>query len=283
MFFGVGRAMYPEHMETRRLGRTGLTVPVVGLGTWNVFNVRDTEGEARCEAVVTAALDSGSTFFDSSPMYGEAERVLALSLSGRRSEAQIATKVWARTRAQGEQQIERALDWYERVDLYQVHNLLAYDDHMPYLRHLVEAGRVGAIGATHYLPGEMGRMIEVIESGDIAAVQVPYNPLQRTIEDGLLDAAKANDVGVIIMQPFKSGDLVDRHPTPDKLERLEDWGVKTWAQALLKWILSDPRVDVAIPATSSPSRMAENAVAGKPPWFGPAERDYVATLAEQIS
>ena len=270
-------------METRPLGRSGLNVPVVGLGTWNVFNVRDAHREARCEAVVTAAIDSGSSLFDSSPMYGEAERVLALSLAGRRDRAQIATKVWARTRAQGEQQIEQALEWYERVELYQIHNLLSYDDHLPFLQHLVEAGRVGAIGATHYLPGEMPRLVELMKAGDISTVQVPYHPLERTIEDELLPVAKDLDIGVIIMQPFKAGELFKRAPDPAQLAPLEEFGVRTWAQALLKWILSDERIHVVIPATSSPSRMGENAVAGRGPWFGAEQRDYIAALAVELA
>ncbi len=270
-------------METRSLGRSGLTVPVVGLGTWNVFNVRDTKSEARCEAVVTAALDSGTTLFDSSPMYGEAERVLALSLASRRDRALVATKVWARTRAQGEQQIEQALEWFERVDLYQIHNALSYDDHLPYLKHLVEAGRVGAIGVTQYLPGEIPRIVELMKAGDITTVEVPYHPLERTIEDELLSVAKDCDVGVIIMQPFKTGQLLARTPTDEQLARLEPFGVRTWAQALLKWILSDERIHAVIPATSSPTHMGENAAAGHAPWFGAEQRDYVAGLAVDLA
>jgi aryl-alcohol dehydrogenase-like predicted oxidoreductase len=270
-------------MEVRRLGRSGLSVPVVGLGTWNVFNVREPEGQARCEAVVTAALASGAQLFDSSPMYGESERVLALSLAGRRQHALVATKVWARTRAQGEQQIERALEWYEHVDLYQVHNLLSYDDHLPFLKHLHEAGRVRALGATHYLPGEMAHLVELMRGGDLTAVQVPYHPLERTIEAELLPAARDLDIGVIAMTPFKTGELLARLPADAELAPLEPFGVRTWAQALLKWILSDDRISATIPATSSPSRMGENAAAGEPPWFGPDERAYVARLAETLA
>jgi len=269
-------------METRRLGGTGLSVPVVGLGTWKVFHVKDDTGEARCHAVVTAALDSGAQLFDSSPMYGEAERVLALSLAGRRDRALVATKVWARTRAQGEQQIEAALDWFGHVDLYQVHNLLAYDDHMPLLRRLRESGRVRALGVTHYLPGEMARVVEIMRSGAVQVVQVPYNPVERAIEREVLPAAAELGIGVVIMQPLHTGRLLQRTPSLKQLASLEAFGVRTWAQALLKWSLSDPRVHVVIPATSSPSRMAENAAAGAAPWFGEAERDYVRSLAEKL-
>lgn len=271
--------MYAHGMETRPLGRTGIDVPVIGLGTWRVFNVRDTEGEARCEAVVTAALDSGARLIDTSPMYGESERVVALSLAGRRDRALVATKVWARTRAIGEQQIERALDWFERVDLYQVHNMLLYDAHMPYLEHLRDAGRVRAIGVTHYLPGDFPAVVDAMRSGRIDAIQVPYHPLERTVESEVLAVADELGIGVIAMTPFKSGELVAGAPPDGALEPLRPLGVRTWAQALLKWVLSDPRVTAVIPATSSPSRMAENAAAGQPPWFGPAERDYVRDLA----
>lgn len=270
-------------MEVRKLGRTGLQTPVIGLGTYRVFNVRDDLGEARAETVTTAALDSGARLFDSSPMYGESERVLALSLAGRRQDAIVATKVWARTRAVGEQQIERALQWFERVELYQVHNLLLFDDHLPYLQHLKEAGRITAIGATHYLESELPSLLALMEQGAIDCVQVPYNPVQRAVEQELLPAAAELGVGVIAMMPFRTGQLVERTPTDAQLAPLEELGIRTWAQALLKWILSDPRVHAVIPATSSPTRMAENAAAGRAPWLDDDQRRYIQSLAEALT
>jgi aryl-alcohol dehydrogenase-like predicted oxidoreductase len=267
-------------VERRPLGRTGLEVPVVGLGTYKVFNVSGDAAEARCGAVVDAALESGCALFDSSPMYGAAERVLAGALADRREEAIVATKVWSRTRAQGEEQIEQALDWFEHVDLYQVHNLLALDDHLPYLRHLQQGGRVRAVGVTHYLPSALPDMVEMIKRREVDTVQVPYHPLERSIEAQLLPEAHACGVGVIIMMPFGSGRLLENPPTDEELAPLQPFGVHTWAQALLKWILSDPRIACAIPATSSPERMAENAAAGAPPWFGGDQRTYVRQLAQ---
>jgi aryl-alcohol dehydrogenase-like predicted oxidoreductase len=270
-------------MERRQLGQTALMVPTVGVGTWRVFDVKDDAGEARCERVVTAALDAGAQLFDSSPMYGEAERVLALSLGERRERALVATKVWARTRAIGEGQIERALAWFGRVELYQVHNLLALRDHLPLLQSLQRDGRVDAIGATHYLPAEMAAVAELVDAGAIEVVQVPYHPLERTVEDRLLPAAHARGVGVIAMMPFGTGRLLERSPGTEALAPLVAFGVRTWPQALLKWALSDPRVHAAIPATSSPSHMVDNARAGSPPWFGPDERRYVRELAERLA
>jgi aryl-alcohol dehydrogenase-like predicted oxidoreductase len=267
-------------MERRALGRSGLDVPVIGLGTYKVFNVLGDAADARCEAVVDVALESGASLFDSSPMYGEAERVLAQALRGRRDEALVATKVWARTRDVGESQIERALGWYGYVDLYQVHNLLATADHMPFLRRHKEAGAIRAIGATHYLPSAIPDLVELMRGGEIEAVQVPYHPLERTVERELLPEAERLGIGVVVMEPLDTGKLLGRPPSADALAPLAEFGVQTWAQALLKWIASDPRISVVIPATSSPDHMRENAVAGDPPWFDSDARDYVRRLCE---
>jgi aryl-alcohol dehydrogenase-like predicted oxidoreductase len=265
-------------VERRELGRSGLLVPAIGLGTYRVFNVSGDAGEARCEAVVDAALEGGANLFDSSPMYGEAERVLAATLADRRDSAIVATKVWAKTRAIGEQQIERALEWFERIDIYQIHNLLAAADHLPFLLHLKEAARISAIGATHYLDSQLGALIELMRGGDIDMVQVPYNVERRAVEAELLPEAERLGVGVLIMEPLDKGRLLDNPPPESALAPLAEFGVQTWSQALLKWALSDPRVTCLIPATSDPDHMRENIAAGSPPWFSPRERDYVAGL-----
>jgi aryl-alcohol dehydrogenase-like predicted oxidoreductase len=265
-------------MERRLLGKAGFAVPVIGLGTYRVFHVRDDAGEARCEAVVDAALERGANLMDSSPMYGEAERVLALTLAERRDEALVATKVWARDRALGEQQIEQALAFYERVDLYQVHNLLAVDEHLPCLLGLKERGLVRAIGVSHYLPSAIGDLLALMRDRVIDTVQVPYTPVETAVEAELLPEAERLGIGVIVMSPLGAGQLVARAPAPEALAPLAAFGVHTWPQALLKWILSDRRVHAVIPATSSPDHMRENAAAGEPPWFGADERAYVGEL-----
>lgn len=265
-------------MERRRLA-PDLDVPVIGLGTYRVFNVKGDAARARCEAVVDAALEHRANLFDSSPMYGEAEAVLAEALRDRRDEAIVATKVWAKTRAIGEQQVELALDMYGWVDLYQIHNLLEVADHMPYLEQQKRAGRVKAIGATHYLTSALPEIIQLIRDRKVDAVQVPYHPSERAIEEELLPAAHAHGVGVIVMSPLEAGRAFATAPSRDELTPLAEYGIATWAQALLKWILSDMRITCAIPATSSPDHMRENASAGTPPWLDDDARDYVSQLA----
>jgi aryl-alcohol dehydrogenase-like predicted oxidoreductase len=258
-------------MERRALGRSGLEVPAVGLGTWRRF-------EGNAPALVDAALAAGADLIDSSPMYGRAERELGAALEGRRERALVATKVWAPDPREQRAQVEAALGWFGgRVDLYQVHNLAGWRSALDLLESHGDAVRV--IGATHYSAGAFGELAEVMRSGRIGAIQIPYNPHQREVEREILPLAEELGVGVVVMRPFGEGALMRRPPSEAELAPLAEFGVRTWAQALLKWVLSDPRCHVAIPASSRPERVAENAAAGEPPWLGREERELVARLA----
>ena len=250
------------------------------MGTWQTFDVRGDAAERNVRAVVDAAIAGGTNLFDSSPMYGEAERVLGGALVGRRDEVLVATKVWTDDDAEADAQIQRALGWLGgRIDLYQVHNLAAWPSRLATLERLRGEGKVAAIGATHWQASRFGDLEEVMRTGRIGAIQIPYNPIEREVEDRVLPLADELGIGVVVMRPLAKGELLRSHPSPDALRPLEPFGVRTWPQALLKWVLSDPRCHVAIPATSRPERAAENAAAGEPPWFGADERELVARLA----
>lgn len=271
----------PE-IEQRALGETsGLTVPAVGMGTWQTLDVRGGAAERRAHEVVRTALDEGVTFLDSSPMYGEAERVLADGLGDRRVEAIVATKVWTPDDAEAERQVQRALARYGgRVDLYQVHNLVGWQKRLTLLEQERDRGAVVAIGATHYSPSAFGDLARVMRTGRISAIQIPYNPHERDVEREILPLAAELGLGVVVMRPLGGGGgLVTRPPRDADLEPLRAFGVQTWGQALLKWVLSDRRCHVAIPATSKPERVRENAAAGAPPWFDDDARALVARLA----
>ncbi len=267
-------------MEQRTLGKTGLQVPVVGMGTWRTFDVRGAAAEKNARMVVDTALAVGSNFFDSSPMYGEAERVLGEALQGRRNLAIVATKVWTSELDEAQRQVQYALEIFDNyIDLYQIHNLVNWRENLALLERLRDAGQVKAIGATHYASAYFPDLRRVMETGRITAIQIPYNPLQREVEREILPLAQDLDLGVVVMRPFAQGELMRHKPSERDLEPLRRFGVTTWGQALLKWVLSDPRCHVAIPATSRAERIKENAAAGEPPWFGPEERAYVARLA----
>ena len=267
-------------MDRRQLGRTGIEVPAVGMGTWRTFDVRGADAEAARRTVVDAALESGANLFDSSPMYGEAERVLAAALEGRRDRAIVATKVWTPSREEGRAQIEAALDWYGTVDIYQVHNLVAWREWVRELERLRGEGKVRAIGVTHYSHGAYPDLLRAMKSGLVDVVQLPYNAVDDRAARELLPAAADLGLGVLVMRPLGEGSLVRRKPATFTEGTLARFGVRTWAQALLKWILSDPRVHCAIPATTRAERMHQNAEAGEPPWLDDEAREYVQRLAK---
>jgi diketogulonate reductase-like aldo/keto reductase len=254
-------------MEERRLG------PVVGLGTWNTF---DTDAEL-AEQVVQAAVDAGVRLFDTSPMYGGAEHALAAALDGIRDEVTVATKIWTSSLDEGREQFRRQLEWYEgRVDIEQVHNLVAWREHLDWLEAEREAGRVGRIGVTHWQASAFPELAEAMRDPRVECVQLPYNPHERECERELLPLAAELGLPVIVMRPLGSGALVRREPPREQLEPL---GVESWAEALLKWALSDERIDVVIPATRHPERARANARAGDGPWFDAEQRALVERLA----
>jgi aryl-alcohol dehydrogenase-like predicted oxidoreductase len=269
-------------MQTRKLGRSDIEVSAVGLGTWQVLDVRGREEEARHE-LVRAALDSGVTLFDSSPMYGEAERVLgdALEKYGR-DRATVATKVWTSEDREAERQIANALSFFGGyVELYQVHNLVAVEKRLDMLEELKGEGKVRSIGVTHYSHSAFPVLMDVMRSGRVDYVQVPYNAADTAVTEEVLPLAERLDLGVIVMVPLGSGRLVRNAPSEEDLEPLREFGVESWAQALLKFVLSDEQVSCAIPATSKPERVRENACAGDPPFFGEEEREYISRLARR--
>jgi diketogulonate reductase-like aldo/keto reductase len=253
-------------MEERRLG------PVVGLGTWNTFGA----DEQAARRVVDAALEAGYRVLDSSPMYGGAEASLSETLAGRRDRASIATKIWARSVEEGRDQYARQLAWFGRIDVEQVHNLLSWQDHLPWLERERDDGRVGLLGVTHYAPSSFDELARALRTRRFQAVQLPLNPHERECERELLPLAAELGISVIVMRPLGEGALLRRSPPPDLLEAL---GVETWAEALLKWALSDERVDVVIPATTNPAHARANARAGSPPWYDAEQRRLVERFA----
>jgi diketogulonate reductase-like aldo/keto reductase len=258
-------------MEERGLG------PVVGLGTWNTFR----DDAAHAGAVVGAALEGGCRLVDTSPMYGSEQALGAALAGGRRREAVVATKIWAGSAGEARRQLDDQLGWFGGVvDLEQMHNLVAWEEHLPWLEEERAAGRIGKLGVTHYDPSAFGELARAMRSGSFETVQLPCSPVERESERELLPLAAELGVRVIVMRPLGDKARLRNPPARELLEPLRPFGIETWAQALLKWALSDERVDVVIPATSKPERTAENAKAGSPPWLGRAERDLVARLAQ---
>lgn len=257
-------------MERRKLGASGLVVPVLGMGTWRTF---DTDADR--SQIVAQALGSKMTLFDSSPMYGRSEETLARALGGKRDKAQVATKVWTADAAEGRLQAERALRLFGRVDVYQVHNLVNWPEQLALLEGLKAEGRVGAVGATHYQLQAFDELARLMRTGRLDMIQIPYNPLRPEADREILPLAAELGLGVLVMSPLQGG-ILERRPQPGQLREL---AVESWPEAVLKWIASDLRVSCVLTATQDPNHLRQAIRAGDGPWFDTGRRRLVETIA----
>jgi aryl-alcohol dehydrogenase-like predicted oxidoreductase len=262
-------------MQTRVFGLAGPELPVIGMGSWQTLDLPPSEQQL-ADALVGSALDAGTTVFDSSPMYGRAEERLGEALSPRRDGAFLATKTWSRTQHAAEARYAEQLGFFGgHIELMQIHNLVDWEERLAWLGRERDRGRIGLIGATHYSPSAFGELERVMRSGRIQAIQIPYNPLEREVEERILPLAEELGLGVLVMRPFGGGELASIDPGERALAEL---GVHSFAEALLRWALADPRVHVLIPATSRPERARSNAAAGSGPGLDSERR----TLVERI-
>jgi diketogulonate reductase-like aldo/keto reductase len=259
-------------MEERRLG------PVVGLGTWNTF---DTDA-ALAGDVLGAALAAGTRLVDTSPMYRGAERALGKALAARRDRVVVATKIWASSVDEGRDQLNRQLEWYGHVEVEQVHNLVSWRAHVDWLDGERKAGRVGRLGVTHYQASTFDELATALGTGRFQVLQVPYNPWERDCEQRLLPLADELGVAVIAMRPLGGSGADGRRRIEPSNAELEQLAVHSWAEALLRWALADPRIDCVIPATARPERAAENARAGDGAPFSDDQRALVERLAGRL-
>ena len=254
---------------SKRVPATGEPVPAVGLGSWITFNVGgDPLLRAECRAVMAAFFEAGGGMIDSSPMYGSSQAVIgdAFAKLGRPAGLFSADKVWTRA-ANGPAQIaETARRWgLGRFDLLQVHNLIDWEANLDTLEAMKEAGTLRYTGVTTSHGRRHGELEEVMRRRPPDFVQLTYNIVDREAERRLLPLARERGIAVICNRPFQRGRLPDRlagRPLPGWASGIE---VSTWAQFLLKFILSHPAVTTAIPATRRVDHLVENKSAA----FGP--------------
>jgi len=257
-------------MIERRIPKTGESIPAIGLGTWQVFDVAGNAAEmAQAKETLKVFVELGGRAIDSSPMYGSSESVtgqLATEL-GVRAKLFVATKVWTTGRQAGIRQMEDSMKKLrvERLDLMQVHNLQDTDTHLATLRDWKAAGRVRYVGITHYHSGAHADLERFVKRGDIDFIQVNYSIAEPEADRRLLRAAADNRVAVIVNRPFVAGEMfrqVKGKPLPDWAKEI---GCTSWAQFFLKWILAHPAVTCAIPATRNPAHLTDDLGAASGP------------------
>jgi diketogulonate reductase-like aldo/keto reductase len=248
---------------TRGIPGSGEALPVVGLGSWITFNVgSDPRAREACTEVIRAFFASGGRMIDSSPMYGSSQPTIghALARLGQPPALFAAEKVWTARAASGPAQIEqsRAFWGVKRFDLMQVHNLVAWQEHLPRLFEMKAAGRLRYVGVTTSDGRRHAEIERVMRTQPIDFVQVTYNLLDREVERRILPLALERSIAVIVNRPFREGallDALDRHRPPGWATEIDCDG---WAQAALKFIVSHPAVTCAIPATSRVDHVRQN-------------------------
>jgi len=254
----------------RRIPMSGESLPAIGLGTWQVFDVAGNAAElAQARETLKVFVEGGARVVDSSPMYGSSESVtgqLAAEL-GVQSKLFVATKVWTTGREAGIRQMEESMAKLRvgRIDLMQVHNLVDVGTHLGTLREWKAAGRVRYIGVTHYHAGAHADLEKLVRTGGLDFVQVNYSLAEPDAERRLLPAAVDAGVAVLVNRPFAEGAMFRRtsgKPVPDWAR---DAGCASWAQFFLKWILAQPAVTCAIPGTRNPKHVADNLGAASGP------------------
>jgi diketogulonate reductase-like aldo/keto reductase len=273
---------------TRPIPSSGELLPVVGLGSWITFNVgNDPAARATCTEVVRTFLAGGGRLIDSSPMYGSAQDVIgeALSRLGHPATLFSADKVWIGSGERGPAQVEasRKLWRVPRFDLLQVHNLLAWEEHLRTLFAMKAAKRLRYVGITTSEGRRHGEIARIMQTQPIDFVQVSYNILDREVEQRILPLARERRIAVIANRPFRQGDLTQALSG----KRLPGWaaeiGCTTWAQALLKFIVSHPDITCAIPATSNPAHARENMLAARGPLPDAALRQRMIADVERLA
>lgn len=245
----------------RTIPSSGERIPAVGLGTWLTFDlpISDVEGLARRREVLERFFAGGGRLVDSSPMYGHAEAVMGELLARPEPRLFSATKVWTGIAGYGPTQMERSLGLWRlpRVDLMQVHNLLAWRAHLKTLRAWKDQGRARHIGITTSHGRAHDEVERILRSEKLDFLQITYSPADRSAEP-LLELAAARGVAVIVNRPFDGGALLDRlarRPLPPLARELQ---CDSWAALVLKWELAHPAVTCAIPATTNPAHMTQN-------------------------
>jgi len=254
-------------MISRPIPKSGEMLPVIGLGTWQTFDVGDDAvALENLSAVLRLLFDGGGKVIDSSPMYGRAEAVVGelLAKMHAHERAFLATKVWTSGREEGIAEMRRSAELLKTrvIDLMQIHNLVDWRTQLATLRKMKEAGQVRYIGITHYTPSAFADLAGIIEREEIDFVQLPYSIDLREAEKRMLPLAADRRVAVLVNRPFGGGGLFRQVRGKALPPLASELGCASWAQFFLKYIASHPAVTCVIPASAEPAHLADDLKAG---------------------
>ena len=253
-------------MQERIIPSSGEKIPVIGIGTWQTFDVSEKSSSfSGLENLLGVFLDKGGRLIDSSPMYGNSERISGiLGKKIGREKFIYATKVWTSGESSGKKQIQQSFDRFqtEKIELFQIHNLLDWKTQIKTLRELRESGKIKYIGITHYIRSAFPEMEKIMKSEKLDFIQIPYSVEEREAEKRILPLAEEKGIAVLVNRPFEGGDLFRKFKGKSVPEFAKDLQSDSIAGLLLKYILHRKEVTCIIPATSKISHLSENMQSG---------------------
>jgi len=260
-------------------------IPVIGLGTWQSFDVAPASDLEPLKKVLSSLNATGGKLIDSSPMYGQSEEIIGLLTEDAVSNSFFyATKVWTRGKEEGIRQMESSFRKMKRsvIDLMQIHNLVDWKIHLATLRKWKEEGKVRYIGITHYMDYMHRELTNIIQSEKIDFVQFNYSIANRHAEEFLLKTAADNGVATLVNRPFGEGNLFNMVRDKKLPAWTTEYKIETWSQLFLKYIISHPAITCVIPATSNPKHAQDNFKAGLDPLPDEAIRKKMVALMKEI-
>lgn len=250
----------------RAIPSSGETLPVVGVGTWQTFDVNREEEKPALTEVLQTLVKNGGKVIDSSPMYGQSEQVVGeLSQeAGLNDKLFIATKVWTSGKENGIRQMRESLGHFRRksIELMQIHNLTDWQTHLSTLREWKESGRIKYIGITHYTESAYDKIENILLNHPLDFIQINYSLGSRNAAKRILPLAQEKKVAVLINRPFEEGSLFRKFRNVSLPDWAKECECQTWGQIFLKFILAHPAVTCVIPGTSKASHLLDNLKAG---------------------
>ncbi|HMK43538.1 MAG TPA: aldo/keto reductase [Dissulfurispiraceae bacterium] len=252
---------------TKKIFRTGETLPAIGLGTYLTFDVIPGQPREFIREVIRRFWEGGGRVIDTSPLYGTGEISVgdfatALGITDRMF---VTNKIWSTgeflaDESHANRSLEQSMQrlWRSRIDVMQVHSLVNVDVIIPILRGWKKEGKIRYLGVTHHELPYFSALAGWVEKGDLDFVQVHYSIHTRTAEERILPAALDRGTAVLVNMPFEKARLfkvVEGHKLP---YFAREFGAENWAQFFLKWVISHPAVTCAIPATTNPDHESQN-------------------------
>jgi aryl-alcohol dehydrogenase-like predicted oxidoreductase len=264
-----------DSMIRKNVPGTEISLPAVGLGTFQTFDAQPEHARSVRVDVLRRYWEAGGRVVDVSPLYGLAEENIARYAvpAGIQNDLFLTNKIWSTgDHLWDESHALRSLDTSMRrlsrtkpLDVVQCHSLVNVETIVPILHAWKAEGRIGGLGVTHHDPAYFGPLSRWVQTGDVDFVQTRYSIAERSAEEHVLPAAADNGVAVLANMPLEKGrlhQLVGDRPLPDFVG---DLGIRTWSQYFLKWVISHPAVTVALAATSVPEHAADNMEACRGP------------------